>query len=303
MVCVQGNPDGSSERGLHGQPGHRLPVGDRSAQPRRCRSTTCCRPGTPSPGMLAATGLLAAERHRARTGRGPAGQGRALRRRVLDGRQPRQDRRGAGQRPRAREGRQLPLRRLRPRLLRPGRAAGHGRRADAQAVAGAWSPRPACARQFDTIAKMLGVSTSTSRAAGSPRARSSVRSCKPWLQCAHPRRDLRALLRRQRRLVGPVPDLPAAGRGGPALLDRQPDVRRGRAARDRHLPDAGLAAASSAPPSACPPAARPDPRRAHRRGPRRACSGSATAEIGRLHDGGVVAGPGVDRPGGDRAAR
>ena len=34
---------------LHRQPGHRFPVGHRSAQPERARSTTCSPRGTPSP--------------------------------------------------------------------------------------------------------------------------------------------------------------------------------------------------------------------------------------------------------------
>ena len=67
--------------------------------------------------------------------RGPAGQGRALRRRLRDGRQPRQDRRGADLPPGAAQGRQLPLRRLRPRLPDQGGAAHHDRRVDPAPVA------------------------------------------------------------------------------------------------------------------------------------------------------------------------
>ena len=59
-----------------------------------------------------------------------------------------------------------------------------------------------------------------------------------------------------------------------ALLDRQPDVRRGRAAGDRHLPDGGLAAGASVGWSACqcaaPRCSASTPRRCSRR-----CSGSA----------------------------
>ena len=59
-------------------------------------------------GTLAAAGLLAAERHRARTGEGQLVARRALGRRDRDGGQPRQDRRGAGaQRERRKDGNYL----------------------------------------------------------------------------------------------------------------------------------------------------------------------------------------------------
>ena len=50
-------------------------------------------------GTLAAVGLLAAERHRTPDRRGAAGRALALRRRLRDGRQPRPDRRGDARRP------------------------------------------------------------------------------------------------------------------------------------------------------------------------------------------------------------
>jgi crotonobetainyl-CoA:carnitine CoA-transferase CaiB-like acyl-CoA transferase len=84
---------------------------------------------------------------------------------------------------------------------------------------------------------------------------------------AHARRDPRDV-RRDRRLLGALPDLQAARRGGPALLDRQPDVHDGRAP-GRDVPHAGVTAALQRP---RPPAggALPAPGRAHRGGPRRA---------------------------------
>ena len=45
-----------------------------------------------------------------------------------------------------------------------------------------------------------------------------------------------------RRLLGPVPDVHAARGAGPALLGGEPALRRGRATGYRHLPDAGIAA-------------------------------------------------------------
>ena len=88
-------------------------------------------------GTLAATGVLAAERHRGADGGGAARRRGALRRRLRDGRQPRQDRRGPALPARAPEGGQLPLRRLRPGLPDQGRPAGDGRRADPAPVEGA----------------------------------------------------------------------------------------------------------------------------------------------------------------------
>ena len=78
-----------------------------------------------------------------------------------------------------------------------------------------------------------------------------------------PGRD-RAGLRRQRRAVGAVPGFRHAGQRRPALLDREPALRRGRTARNRPLSDARPAArlfGRAAP--ADPPGAAP--RRAHRR--------------------------------------
>ena len=97
---------------------------------------------------------------------------------------------------------------------------------------------------------------------------------KPWTISRTLRRD-RGDLRRPRRLLGPLPDLPRAGRGGSPLLDRQPDVRGGRAAGDRHLPGARARRWTSARSTAC----RPPARRCWASTPTRcspSCSGSAT---------------------------
>ena len=53
--------------------------------------------------------------------------------------------------------------------------------------------------------------------------------------------QIRAAFDGHRRLVGPLPDVQAARRRGPPLLDAEPDVHRGRAP-GRHVPDARLAA-------------------------------------------------------------
>ena len=68
---------------------------------------------------------------------------------------------------------------------------------------------------------------------------------KPWTVRADARRDPRGL-RRARRLLGPVPDVHAARGAGPALLGGEPALRRGRATGYRHLPDAGIAARARA---------------------------------------------------------
>ena len=89
---------------LHRQPVDRIPVGDRAAPPLGALQP-------PAPGLgrdhRHPRGRRGARRRAppGAHGRGPAGAGRALRRRLRDGRQPGQDRRGAGAAARAAQGR------------------------------------------------------------------------------------------------------------------------------------------------------------------------------------------------------
>ena len=112
---------------------------------------------------------------------------------------------------------------------------------------------------------------------------------KPWT-ITRTLEEIARDLRPPRRLLGPVPDVHAAGRRGPALLDREPDVRAGRAARHRHLPDARLAAGAS-PSIERLPAAPAPALGEHTDEVLADVLGLTDAEIGRLHDDGVVAGP------------
>ena len=79
---------------LHREPGHRLPLGHRAAQPVGAVQPPAARVGRDhrhAGRHRAARGRAPPRPH----GRGPAGEGGALRRGLRDGRQPRQDRRGA----------------------------------------------------------------------------------------------------------------------------------------------------------------------------------------------------------------
>ena len=99
MCALTGNRDGSSEVDYTVNPATGFPwaTGPRNlAEP----LNSVLPAWDIAMGGLAATGLLAAERHRTRTGEGQLIEARALRRRVRDGRQPRPDRRGAARRPR-----------------------------------------------------------------------------------------------------------------------------------------------------------------------------------------------------------
>ena len=70
MCALTGNPDGSSRGRLHRQPGHRLPVGDRPARPRRPAQLACCRRGTRSWAASPRPGSWPPSASRARTGEG-----------------------------------------------------------------------------------------------------------------------------------------------------------------------------------------------------------------------------------------
>ena len=88
---------------------------------------------------------------------------------------------------------------------------------------------------------------------------------RPWV-LSRSIAEVRDIFDAPRGLLGALPDVHRARRAGPALLARQPAVRQGRAAGDRHLPDAGLAAGL-------------------RRG--RALDAAARTNVGRAHRGGA----------------
>src|SRR6266852_3098840 len=87
------------------------------------------------------------------------------------------------------------------------------------------------------------------------------------VRVARPRDDSQDV-RRHERIVGSVSDFPPAHYRGPALLDREPDVRDGRATGGRRVSDARVAAGIFRRP-ACAGPARADARREHRRSARR----------------------------------
>ena len=224
---------------LHGEPGDRLPLGDRARATSGSRSTTCSRPGTRSPARSPRPACW-----RPSATAGAPGEGQLVSvalsdvafamvgnlGKIAEAQLCRRERQkegnylyGAfGRDFLTADGRRVMVVALTPhqwkalvdatgpaRRLRAGRAA-DGRR---PLEGGRSVRRPRGAR-------------------GDPEALDDH---------PHPRGDRRDL-RPPRRLLGPVPDLHGAGRRGPPLLDREPDVRAGRAARDRDLPDGRLAA-------------------------------------------------------------
>ena len=199
-------------------------------------------------GTLAAAGVLAAERHRARTGEGQlvrialsdvafamvGNLGKIAEAQVL-----RRERRKDGNYLYGAFGRDF--------------LTSEGRRIMIVALTGRqWQnlvEATGLHEAFETLEKMMDVDLS--REGDRFRAREVIGAVlKPWTISHTLRRD-RGDLRRPRRLLGPLPDLPRAGRGGSPLLDRQPDVRGGRAAGDRHLPGARARRWTSARSSAC----------------------------------------------------
>ena len=224
MVRADRQPRRHQRGRLHRQPGDRLPLGDRAAQPRRAAEQRAARLGRDRWADSPATGLLAAERHRTRDGRRAARRGSRspTSRSRWSGNLGRiAEAQLGGQRPA--EGRQLSLRRVRPRLRDPRRPPGDGRRADRPPVGRAASRSPDLREPCAAIERgdrprprhrdrpLRGARPDRARCCG----RGSRRATLP--------RDPRGV-RGHRRLVGAVPDLPPAGRRGPALLDRQRDV-------------------------------------------------------------------------------
>ena len=239
---------------LHRQPGHRLSVGHRPAQPVGVPSTTCCRRGMRSPARSPPAGMLAAERHRTRTG-----EGQLVRVALSDvafamvGNLGKIAEAQICRRERPKDGNYLYGAFGRDFLTDDGQAH-HDRRADPAPVAEPGRGDRSAARP-SRRSSGCSTSTSTRRAIASRRARCSARSLKPWT-ISRTLEEIREVFDAPRGLLGPLPDVHGAGRRGSALLDRQPDVRRGRAAGDRHLPDGRARRSTSPSKDACPPPGR-----------------------------------------------
>ena len=97
---------------------------------------------------------------------------------------------------------------------------------------------------------------------------------KPWT-VARTLAEIREAFDAPRRVLGAVPDVHGARGPGPALLGREPAVRGGRAAGDRHLPDGRLATGAERVRAACRCVRRPSSASTPRRCSRR-CSGWTT---------------------------
>ncbi len=165
----RGQPRRLVGRGLHGEPGHRLPLGHRPAQPQRALQPPAAGLGRHhrDDGHHQPAGGRAPEDS---VRRGPVRAARALRRGLLDGGGPGEGRRGADQPPRAAEGRQLPLRGIRPRLHDQGRPPGDDRGAHRRDSGRGWWRPPGWARP-STPSASSWTWTWTTRAAASRRGR------------------------------------------------------------------------------------------------------------------------------------
>ena len=291
MVALTGNPDGSSEVDYTVNPATGFPwaTGPRNlAEP----LNSVLPAWDVAMGTLATTGLLAAERHRGRTG-----EGTLVKLSLSDvafamvGNLGRIAEAQLGSRDQPKDGNYLYG------------AFGHdfetrdGRRVMVVALT---------ARQWKALRDATGIAeacVSIEQATGHDlehrdrplrRARPD-RGAAAAVVCGSRSRGGARGVHRHGRVVGAVSDLPSAGHGGPPRLDRESAVQRGRSARDRDVPHAGLAA------------------RLHRRcraspsGPRLALGehteevlaevlGLDSTEIARLHDAGTVAGPGAAIP-------
>ena len=111
---------------------------------------------------------------------------------------------------------------------------------------------------------------------------------RPWFE-ARSLDEVRAAFDGHRRLLGPVPDVPPAGRGGPARVRGEPDVLHARAARASAPTSCPPRRWTSPRPGACPPAAR-RVLGEHTEEILADVLGLGEAEIGRLFDAGTVAG-------------
>ena len=238
MVALTGNPDGSSEVDYTVNPATGFPwaTGPRNlAEP----LNSVLPAWDVAMGTLATTGLLAAERRRGRTGEGTLVQlslsdvafamvgnlGRIAEAQL-----------GVA---RPAEGRQLPLRRVRPRLRDARRPARDGRRADAAPVdraADATGIAEACA----SIEQATGHDLSTE--AGRFGARDLIAALlRPWF-AARDLADVRAAFAGTGVSWGPYQTFRQLVHGGPARSTANPMFSEVEQPGDRHLPHAGLAA-------------------------------------------------------------
>ena len=224
-------------------------------------------------GVTAAMGILAAERHRRLTGAGTAHQAPARGCRVRDDGESRLHRGSAGE-PQPSDGR--------PGNYLYGAYGCEFETGDERFVYVVAITR----RQWDELCKatglgdklaMLGPLLGVDLAKEGDRfkAREAISAVlAPWFR-QRTLDDISSGVRRHRRVLGSLSDLPADGRGRSPLLDRESALLDDRAARNRIVSRARIAAAvrGRGPGGA---AACPRPRRAHRRDSRLTCSGCPT---------------------------
>ena len=284
MCALTGNPDGSTEVDYTVNPATGFPwaTGPRDlAEP----LNSVLPAWDVAMGELAAIGILAAERHRTRTGEGSWSGSRSPTSRsrwwATSGGSPRRS--SAARDRRAR--RQLPLRRLRARLRDQRRAARDGRRAHRAPV-----DRAAGGHRHAEAFRALESVTGHDLASEDGRfgARDLIAAVlRPWFE-ARTLDEIRAAFEGTGVSWGPYQTFRQLVSEDPRASDGEPDVLDDRAAGDRRLPRAGLAARADRR-AALPPR----PRAAlgeHTEEILAGVLGLGAAEIGRLFDAGVVAG-------------
>ena len=184
---------------------------------RRGRSTTCCRRGTWSPGQMVAVGLLAAERHRRRTGEGQHVK-LALRGRGARGDGPPGLHRGSAARAAARAPRQRAVRRFRARLRQRRRRARDGRGAHAASSGARCATLSGIQEEVDG-ARSPGLGSIWRRkATGSARAARTRRARRATDRVRDPSRKVAPEFDRSRRVLGPLPGHRATGARRPGVL-------------------------------------------------------------------------------------
>ena len=266
MVALTGNPDGTSEVDYTVNPATGFPwaTGPRNlAEP----LNSVLPAWDVAMGGLAATGLLAAERHRTRTGEGQlirlalsdvafamVGHLGRIAEAQLGGQDPRSATATTSTAPSAHDF-----------------ATSDGRRVMVVALTGRqWTALlevTGTAEAFRSMESVTGHDLDTE--AGRFEARDFIAAVlRPWFAARYARRDPRGL-RRHRRLLGPVPDVqPARATRTRAAPTENPMFSEARAARRRLLPDARLTAGAHRG-RAHAGRARAAARRAHRGDPRR----------------------------------
>ena len=241
MVSITGNHDGTLGGRLHRQPGHRAFRGRPAHATWRSPSTTCCRPGMRSPAPWPPAACSRPSATATRTGEGQlvrvalsdvafamvGNLGKIAEAQICRRERPKDGNYLYGAFGRdflTKDGRRVMIVAL---TLRQWTEPGRGDRA---------RTRPS--RPLEQHARR---GPRRRRAIASRRARCSARSLKPWT-IGRTLDEIREIFDRHGVCWGPYQTFMELVDGGPALLDRQPDVRGGRAAGDRHLPDGGLAA-------------------------------------------------------------